>query len=55
MGALANTRWSVILLYTEIRSSDLIFWFSLGDLRFKKYGVTPEPQVQTKLLDGAAL
>ncbi|KAG5719812.1 Phosphatase 2C like protein [Termitomyces sp. T112] len=24
----------------------------LGDLRFKKYGVTPEPQVQTKLLDG---
>ncbi|KAG6862414.1 hypothetical protein C0995_011854 [Termitomyces sp. Mi166 len=25
---------------------------SLGDLRFKKYGVTPEPQVQTKLLDG---
>ncbi|KAG6851211.1 hypothetical protein H0H93_015221 [Arthromyces matolae] len=25
---------------------------SLGDLRFKKFGVTPEPQVQTKLLNG---
>ncbi|KAF5385318.1 hypothetical protein D9615_001419 [Tricholomella constricta] len=24
----------------------------LGDLRYKKYGVTPEPQVQTKLLEG---
>jgi protein phosphatase PTC6 len=24
----------------------------LGDLRFKKYGVTPEPQVKTKLLEG---
>ncbi|KAG6818034.1 hypothetical protein H0H87_009189 [Tephrocybe sp. NHM501043] len=25
---------------------------SLGDLRFKKFGVTPEPQVQNKLLNG---
>ncbi|KAG6832307.1 hypothetical protein H0H92_003540 [Tricholoma furcatifolium] len=25
---------------------------SLGDLRYKKFGVTPEPQVQTKLLNG---
>lgn len=24
----------------------------LGDLRFKKFGVTPEPQVKTKLLEG---
>lgn len=24
----------------------------LGDLRYKKYGVTPEPQVRTKLLEG---
>ncbi|KAG6911525.1 hypothetical protein DXG01_011827 [Tephrocybe rancida] len=24
----------------------------LGDLRYKKFGVTPEPQVQTKLLNG---
>jgi len=25
---------------------------SLGDLRFKKFGVTPEPQVKTHLLEG---
>jgi protein phosphatase PTC6 len=25
---------------------------SLGDLRYKKFGVTPEPEVRTKLLEG---
>lgn len=25
---------------------------SLGDLRYKRFGVTPEPEVRTKLLDG---
>jgi hypothetical protein len=29
--------------------------FRLGDLRYKPYGVTPEPQVRTKLLESAAL
>lgn len=28
---------------------------SLGDLRFKKFGVTPEPEVRTKLLEGKYL
>ncbi|KAJ7492734.1 phosphatase 2C-like domain-containing protein [Mycena latifolia] len=39
MGALANTRWWQRLL--------------LGDLRYKKFGVTPEPEVRTKLLEGS--
>jgi protein phosphatase PTC6 len=28
---------------------------SLGDLRFKKFGVTPEPEVRTKLLEGESI
>ena len=26
--------------------------FSLGDLKYKRFGVTPEPEVRTKLLHG---
>ena len=26
---------------------------SLGDLRYKRFGVTPEPEVRTKLLNGS--
>ncbi len=29
--------------------------YSLGDLRWKKFGVTPEPEVRTKLLNGTCL
>lgn len=50
MGALANTRWWVSLakLDYSIKMAN-----SLGDLNFKKFGVTPEPEIRTKLLDGA--
>lgn len=28
---------------------------SLGDLRYKRFGVTPEPEVRTKLLKGGVV
>lgn len=28
---------------------------SLGDLKYKRFGVTPEPEVRTKLLEGGEL
>lgn len=51
MGALVNTRWWVTRGDPNSSSAqpDAL---SLGDLRFKKFGVTPEPQVKTKLLEG---
>ena len=50
MGALANTRGSVLILWdlvTIIRQ----YTRRLGDLQYKKFGVTPEPEVRTKLLE----
>ncbi|KAF8647960.1 hypothetical protein AX16_006492 [Volvariella volvacea WC 439] len=38
-----ETRWMGVLSNTR----------SLGDLRYKRFGVTPEPEVRTKLLDGS--
>lgn len=43
--------------YALVRSTpchchNLIEQNSLGDLRYKKFGVTPEPEVRTKLLNG---
>ena len=50
MGAVANTRWCVPPATSPYRY--LIRACSLGDLRYKKFGVTPEPEVRTKLLNG---
>ena len=30
-------------------------YFSLGDLRYKKFGVTAEPEVRTKILEGSSV
>lgn len=30
-------------------------YFSLGDLRYKKFGVTAEPEVRTKVLEGSGV
>lgn len=51
MGALANTRWYVHFVYVPVKLTTGAV-YSLGDLRFKKFGVTPEPEVRTKLLEG---
>jgi len=37
-----ESRWMGVLSNTRC----------LGDLQYKKFGVTPEPQIQTRLLDG---
>ncbi|TFY63446.1 hypothetical protein EVJ58_g3261 [Rhodofomes roseus] len=53
MGALANTRRSVDVPVHDIRIIDKsILIYSLGDLKYKRFGVTPEPEVRTKLLNG---
>jgi hypothetical protein len=41
----------MVALLSELSDS----FKSLGDLRFKKFGVTPEPEVKTKLLEGELL
>ena len=54
MGALTNTRWSVPMNPILCGNlTDMCVRSSLGDLRYKKFGVTPEPEVRTKLLNGA--
>jgi len=52
MGALTNTRWWGISAGDAWNLPSLHQQFSLGDLRYKRFGVTPEPEVRTKLLDG---
>ncbi|KAH9486629.1 Protein phosphatase 2C-like protein 4 [Psilocybe cubensis] len=42
MGSLANTRWYVLNTILQ----------NLGDLNYKKFGITPEPEVRSKLLNG---
>ncbi|KAJ6621618.1 phosphatase 2C-like domain-containing protein [Mycena sp. CBHHK59/15] len=43
-----ESRWAFKLSPTPSVSPN-----SLGDLRYKKFGVTPEPEVRTKLLEGS--
>jgi hypothetical protein len=51
MGALENTRsWELPLWPCFLLAYDLCD--RLGDLQYKKYGVTPEPEVRTKLIEG---
>lgn len=56
MGALANTRWWVranrlgIPCYGELIRS--LGFFSLGDSQYKRFGVTPEPDVKTRIIAG---
>ncbi len=52
MGVLENTRGYFFL---PRRNHIPLIVVSLGDLRFKKFGVTAEPEVRTKLLDGMSL
>lgn len=52
MGALENTRRSVSGII-HVRSMLTKDSFSLGDLKYKPFGVTPEPQVRTLILDGS--
>jgi hypothetical protein len=54
MGALANTRGSVSILICCLHPQ-VRFSCRLGDLQYKKFGVTPEPEVRTKLLEGCCL
>lgn len=51
MGALANTRWFVPSVPYDFASLTTLSSFSLGDLHYKKFGVTPEPEVRTKILE----
>ncbi|OSX67370.1 hypothetical protein POSPLADRAFT_1176162 [Postia placenta MAD-698-R-SB12] len=44
MDSFGEVRWMGALANTR----------SLGDLQYKRFGVTPEPEVRTKLLDGSA-
>jgi protein phosphatase PTC6 len=53
MGALANTRWWVRSLPRLIMGSYTLSWlFSLGDSQYKRFGVTPEPDVKTRIIEG---
>jgi hypothetical protein len=51
MGALANTRGLVRFMYAVLSFYHSPF-LRLGDKKFKPFGVTPEPEVRTKLLKG---
>ena len=55
MGALENTRRFVSMSGFHQYSSDFISLHSLGDLKYKPFGVTPEPEVRTKLLNGQSV
>jgi len=51
MGALENTRrWVPFFLRSPLHVRSLAL--SLGDLKWKRWGVTAEPEVKTKLIDG---
>lgn len=55
MGALANTRGCVLSACFFFFSSELKCFLarsSIGDMQFKPFGVTAEPEVRTKLLHG---
>lgn len=50
MGALENTRGSVYsFISVFLPLSDILF--RIGDMKYKPYGVTAEPEVRTKLLE----
>lgn len=50
MGVLSNTRWYLLFSTIPVVTHKIIL--SLGDLTYKKFGVTPEPEVRSKLLNG---